>query len=212
MRSACLLFCVACSATEAPPALVPPAVELPHFEEHWGTVADVDEGQNWGHPDQVPQGQMPRRLEVEHLRNSIPLLFDGIQWTDNLERPMWDVLSRTLGEADYLEITEMNNEPSPLFAKFMDDMAAQVCKKALDRDALNAQAETRLLLRYAGDVKQNLRWLRLKLHGVLVLPGDDSGLAGYDSLHETIVPQAGVGKAWLGVCMAMLTAPDFLTY
>lgn len=212
MRSACLLFCIACSANEVPPALVPATVEAPHFQEHWGAVEDVDEGQSWGHPDQVPEGQMPRRLEVEHLRNSIPLLFDGIQWSDTLGRPMWDILGRTLGEADYLEITETNSDASPLFAKFMDDMAAQVCKKALDRDVVNAQAETRLLLRYAGDVKQNLRWLRLKLHGVLVLPTDDSGIAGYHSLHQTIVAQGGVGQAWLGVCMAMLTAPDFLTY
>ena len=45
---------------------------------------------------------------------------------------MWDVLSRTLGEADYVEVTENNVEATPLFAKFMDDMAAQVCSKALD--------------------------------------------------------------------------------
>jgi hypothetical protein len=212
MRSLCLLFCVACSANEIPSPLVPPPVELPHFQEHWGAVADRDEGQSWGHPDLVPRGQMPRRMEVEHLRNSIPLLFDGIQWTDNLERPMWDVLSRTLGEADYLEITETNNDPSPLFAKFMDDMAAQVCKKALDRDLVNAQAETRLLVRYANDVKQNLRWLRLKFHGVLELPGDDSGIADYHALHGTILAQSSVGQAWLGVCMAMLTSPSFLTY
>ena len=118
-------------------------------------------------------GQMPRRLEVEHLRQSIPRLFGGIQWQDRNENSMWDVLSRTLGEADYVEVTENNVEATPLFAKFMDDMAAQVCSKALDRDAQTAEAEQRLVLRHA-DVKANLRFLRLKLHGVMVDADNDA--------------------------------------
>ena len=183
----------------------------PHFDDHWSQVDQTNEQQTWAHPDQVPMGQMPRRLEVEHLRRSIPMLFGGIQWEDRNENSMWDALSRTLGEADYIEVTETNTEATPLFAKFMDDMAAQVCGKALDRDAQTADPMQRLLLRHS-DIKSNLRFLRLKLHGVFVADDNDLAISDYYRLHQTISAQGTMGQAWLGVCMAMLTAPEFLTY
>jgi hypothetical protein len=212
MRALPLVALLACSSMEAPPPVAQAKVVKPHFENHWGTVAEDDEGQTWAHPDQVPMGQMPRRLEVEHLRQSIPRLFGGIQWVNDQEQPMWDVLSRTLGEADFLEVTEHNTDPSPLFAKFMDDMAAQVCKKALDRDAGNSDEQTRLVLRHANDVAANLRWLRLKMHGVLVSPDNDGPISQYHEMHRQIVASDGLGQAWLGVCMAMITSPEFMTY
>ena len=56
------------------------------------------------------------------------------------------------------------------------------------------------------------RWLRLKLHGVLVPPDQDAGIANYLTVHQQILAEEGLGQAWLGVCMAMLTAPEFMTY
>ena len=93
----------------------------------------------------------------------------------------------------------------------MDDMAAQVCGKALDRDAHTADANERLILRHP-DVKSNLRFLRLKLHGIAVAPDNNEAIDAYYQLHQTIQAQASSGQAWLGVCMAMLTAPEFMTY
>lgn len=200
-----------CTLLEAPPPPVETPATSPYFEDHWSPVDRDNERQTWAHPDQVPMGQMPRRLEVEHLRRSIPRLFGGIQWEDRNENSMWDILSRTLGEADYLEVTETNSEATPLFAKFMDDMAAQVCGKALDRDAQTSDPTQRLILRHS-EIKANLRFLRLKLHGILVADTNDRAISGYYRLHQTISAQGTMGQAWLGVCMAMLTAPEFLTY
>ena len=207
-----LMFLMACTALETPAPPAQPAPLPQHFSDHWTPVDRADQGQAWAHPDQVPKGQMPRRLEVDHLRNSIPHLFDGIQWLDDSENSMWDRLSRTLGEADYLEVTQTNNDPSPLFAKFMDDMASQVCQKALDRDAQTTNAEDRVLVRHPEDVDQNLRWLRLKLHGVLSDSEGDASIQAYRQLHASLLAQTNLGQAWLGVCMAMLTAPEFMTY
>ncbi|MEE2836571.1 MAG: hypothetical protein VYB65_11210 [Myxococcota bacterium] len=207
----CVILLAGCTALEPPAAPVQAPAPPAHFQDHWSPAEQANERQAWAHPDQVPMGQMPRRLEVEHLRQSIPRLFGGIQWQDRNENSMWDVLSRTLGEADYVEVTENNVEATPLFAKFMDDMAAQVCSKALDRDAQTAEAEQRLVLRHA-DVKANLRFLRLKLHGVMVDADNDAAIQDYHQLHQEISAQATMGQAWLGVCMAMLTAPEFLTY
>jgi len=215
MRYAVLLLMVGCSSMEAPQAVRPqpePVVE-PTYEAHWETVEQEDMGQGWARAEDIPKGQMPRRLEVDQLRQSIPRLFAGIQWLDVSGNSMWDRLSRTLGEADYREVTEDNVEPTPLFAKFMDDMASQVCRKAIDHDARQANAEQRLLIRYLGDADRNLRWLQLKLHGRISPPQGDESLASYRRLADDILARTGQAEtAWLGVCIAMLTAPEFLAY
>jgi hypothetical protein len=205
-------FALGCTSFEAPIAVVEPPPPETSYEDHWTEVRQRDQGQSWAHPDQVPLGQMPRRLEVEHLRNSIPRLFGGIQWVDDTGRVMWDRLSRTLGEADYLEVTETNSNPSPLFAKFMDDMAWQVCGNALDRDNRTERPEERLILRFAEDRDANLRWLRLKFHGIYVAEDATEGILAYRQLHQDLLAAGTPGRAWLAVCVAMITAPEFLVY
>jgi len=126
---------------------------------------------------------------------------------------MFDRLSATLGEADYVERTEDNLTASPLFAKFMDDMAGQVCAKAVQHDAQQADAENRVLVRAVGDVEANLRYLRRKLHSLHVPDGvTDSSITAYRGLYDNIAAESGAEQAWIGVCVAMLTAPEFMAY
>ena len=47
-------------------------------------------------------GKRAQRLSVGQLRESIPFLFGGITWIEN-NKNMFDALSLTLGEVDYLE-------------------------------------------------------------------------------------------------------------
>ena len=132
----------------------------------------------------------------------------GNTWTLG-PREGFDVLSRTLGEADYLEVTESNTTPNPLFAKFMDDMASQVCEKALRSDA---EQGTDIVVRY-DDVYEHLRFLRLKLHGIYVPPESTEGLEELKTLYDDIYWEIhNVYQSWYGVCVAMLTAPEFLSY
>ncbi len=167
-------------------------------------------------PEATEQGRQPRRLSVDQLRRSIPLLFGGITWTAEVQGRqvnVFDGLSRTLGEADYIQVTESNGEPNPLFAKFMDDMAGQVCSRAVARDDQTAQASARLVAREPGDPDATLRFLRLKLHGVHVPEGSTEGIEELRVLHDDILEDTNdANQAWVGVCVAMLTAPEFMAY
>jgi hypothetical protein len=166
-------------------------------------------------PAAVPDGRATRRLTVDQLRRSIPQLFGGDHWTLTYrgeEVDLFDALARTLGEADYVEVTQNNVDPNPLFQKFMDDMASQLCGKALQADAANRDLESRLILRHPDDVDANLRFLRLKFHGVWMAPGDDAGLAGLRKLHDDVKRDADEQAAWQAVCVALVTSPEFLAY
>lgn len=172
------------------------------------------------HPTMPPEPAItPRgaqRVTVAHLRRSIPRLFDGITWTNgarNNPRPMFDVLSRTLGEADYVQATVPNTAPNPIFAKFMDDMAGQVCAQAVAADAQATSVLDKTVTPYGTDTLANLRYLRLKLHGIHVPDGSSEGLEALQALHDEIIAEGGTAAdAWTGVCVAMLTAPETMAY
>ncbi len=214
--SACALLmgCGGSDNQSAAPTQVPSEETFEESE----TEAPVDErGDVPLEPVVVREGRAARRLSVDHLRRSIPMLFGGITWSvearNGREVVLFDGFSRTLGEADYIQVTETNNEPSPLFAKFMDDMAGQVCAKAIERDQDTPQAQDRLVVRHPDDVDANLRFLRLKLHGIYVPEDSTEGLIDLRQLHGEILNDTDDQRqAWLGVCVAMVTAPEFMAY
>lgn len=180
-------------------------------------------------------GRLARRLSVDQLRQSIPVLFHGIKWTDSKGRDLFNVMSRTLGEADYVDMTKSNTEVTALFMKFMDDMAGHVCKKAIaaDLDEIQKQGDTsgndsgavglstRRIIRYPTDVDRTLRWLRLKFHAVSAKAA--SANAALRKLYDTVLNSAAApgdnnttdaakSKAWEAVCIAVLTDPEFFAY
>ncbi len=163
-------------------------------------------------PGALGQGKTARRLSVAQLRRSIPQLFGGATWTSGTNQ-LFDTLARTLGEADYVQVTYDNLQPNPLFAKFMDDMAGQVCGKAVPADAMQADPAQKQVVRYPMDVDANLRFLRLKLHGILVPEGQTAGLSGLQKLFADVKADTNsADKAWIAVCVAMVTAPELMSY
>jgi hypothetical protein len=169
-------------------------------------------------PPVEPDRRSTRRVTVDQLRRSIPLLFGGETWTTTFQRrevDLFDGLSRTLGEADYVEVTTANTDPGPLFQKFMDDMAANLCTKATERDVSSAPSEEKLVIAYPDDVDQNLRFLRFKFHGIHTpsdTPTEADGLQDLRDLYADLDAEHGSQTAWVGVCMAIVTAPEFLAY
>jgi hypothetical protein len=154
-----------------------------------------------------------RRVSIDQLRNSIPELFGGITWTmqvGRLEGSAFNLLSKTLGEPDYIAVTTENRDPSPLFAKYMDDMAGDVCAKAIEADKASTGQK---LVMVESDVDQNIRFLRLKLHGIWVPDGSTEGLGELRKLYDDILGETNdASAAWFGVCVAMLTAPETMAY
>ena len=197
-----------CNAANNPSAPTAP----PSLEDRWQPEPTTEQPSGTLTPGPQDEGRDARRMSVDQLRRTIPALFDGITWTiqinQNTEVEGFTALSRTLGEPDYVEVTSANNEPSPLFAKYMDDMAGNVCEKAVQRDL--AGTEPKLVIVHE-DVDENLRFLRLKLHGVHAPEGssDESLRALYD---EVLTETGQEGAAHYAVCVAMLTAPEFMAY
>jgi hypothetical protein len=197
------------------PSPSPSPTTLPGFDEHWIPTPPTDRGPIDVVDIEVADGKAARRVTIDHLRRSIPALFDGITWSGgrNNATNMFNSLSRTLGEADYLQVTEANEDPTPLFAKFMDDMAGNVCQQVVTRDAARTTAADRVAIAWPDDVPRTLRFLRLKLHGLHVPEGSMDGLTELAALHAGILSNGGTAnQAWIGVCVAMLTAPEFLAY
>lgn len=180
--------------------------------DEWTTLTPQDHGSTTILPN-TGEGREARRMSIDQLRRSIPVLFDGITWTlvnrTGDEEVGFDLLSATLGEADYIRTTQNNEEPSPLFAKFMDDMASDVCTKAIRRDDLGGAPK---LVIVDDDIDVTLRFLRMKLHGIYVPPDSTEGIASLRALYDDVAATESREVAHLAVCMAMLTAPELMAY
>jgi hypothetical protein len=176
-------------------------------------------------------GRRGHRLSVDQLRRIVPQLF-GMQWEDANGRNLFDLNALSLGEADYINMTEDVREPGSLFAKTMDDMAGRICREVALRDA-SAEEANRQLIRYPDDVDQNLRWLKLKFHGIYVPEGCDDGIKPLRELYEQVNaacaaspsgnsgdgcprrwPQAyrGLDAGWVATCVALITDPELMVY
>jgi hypothetical protein len=217
MEKLSLTLVVLLAACDAKPgANIPPPTDDPMFRDHWTQADPDDRGPGSLDPAvAATEGKVARRVSVEELRRSIPAIFDGITWTvpvNRNEAPGFDQLSRTLGEADYIQTTVNNIDATPLFFKFMDDMAGDVCQKAIARDAETNSPSNRILMREA-DADANLRYLRLKLHGIHVPTNSMEGLSELRALYEDIVAETGnESDGWYGVCVVMVTSPEFMAY
>src|SRR5262245_59127810 len=136
-----------------------------------------------------------------------------------------------MGEADYIIITEEILEPSPLYVKFADDAARSVCDQALASDATKAAPADRTILRRVektdtvatnpAGIDDNLRYLKLRMHGVKIADDDTATVEPLRALFTTTVDAFAAGveptedhvkEGWRVVCVALLTAPEFHLY
>ncbi|MFL5321448.1 MAG: hypothetical protein ACJ790_17435 [Myxococcaceae bacterium] len=178
----------------------------------------------------------PQRLAVRQLRNSFPVALgtelDGgaINWRVGNVLGL-DTYNDTLGEADFIFQTEDNLEPSPLYLKFMDDAARDVCNRVLTADWARPNSTDRQFIRFVdkadtaltapAKVNDNLRYLKLRLHGIKIDPADDTEIAPLRQLFTDVTNAAAAGgtvdsndtkEGWRAVCVALLMAPEFHFY
>ena len=189
-----------------------------------GTNTWVDQDpslQGDGTLNPVLEGRAPKRLTVDQLRRVVPQVTDGHTWHQALGAPgqlpflipMFDLLGPTLGEADYLTTSVNFLDPIPSFVKYVDEMASTVCLSPI------FDPENDSIVKYPEDVDQNLRYLRLKFHGIHVPEGSMEGLEGLRQLYDTLYADyfdhenaAYRELPWVGVCVAVMTDPEFYIY
>jgi hypothetical protein len=162
-----------------------------------------------GHPDLAPlaiASRGTRRLSVDQLSRSIDVI--GQLPIGTVKLP--DSLALALGRPDYLHVTDETLEPSPLFMKFMMDLAGSVCTNLSDYDPMRPEAQ-RVLTRYA-DEEQNLRYMLVRFTGLEGARADayvprlkTARAAGAQSAR-------GEKGGWEAVCIALITSPEFLVY
>lgn len=132
----------------------------------------------------------PRRLSHLQLRRSVESLM-GTKWMEDGLDVLFG-LGPTLGDPDYGEVTEENLDASPLYVKFMEDLANGVCAEAPDG-----------MLQPRATAAENVSAIKLRLHGEYVPPGDPA-------LAPLIVLEQRAGMR--AVCVALLGAPEFFLY
>ena len=179
-----------------------------------------------------------RRLSLQQLRASLPVVLGnnvvtdaGITWNAGIYN-LFDANAAALGEPDFLNTVDENLEPSPLYLKFMGDAARAACNTALTSDYARPTAASRAILRFASTtdtvatnanaVNANLRYLKLRFHGIKVADTDVDSIASYRQLFIDGVTTAANGAAsptaahvkegWRVVCVALLTAPEYHIY
>ena len=96
----------------------------------------------------------------------------------------------------------------------MDDMAGNVCGQAIAHDKTVPAGDQRLIFPSDTDVNQNLRFMRLKFHGIYVAPTAMEGIQDLRTLYDGCASDnAGASDAGYScVCIAVLTAPELLAY
>jgi hypothetical protein len=167
---------------------------------------------------------------VRQLAQSLPVVLGGNTWMVGSTNG-FNARGATLGEPDYIGVVDENLEASTLYQKFMGDMARDGCTRTANADAALA-ASSRVLMRFvaltdsttnnAAAVDTNLRYLKLRFHGVKVAATDTTSIAGLRTVFTDAVrgaqgtaatpTAAHVKEGWRAVCVALLTAPEYHLY
>lgn len=171
------------------------------------------------------------RLNLGQLRASFPVVMGNdakgnpITWNSgNSQKPKngFDDYAETLGEADFINRTEDDLAPSPIYVKFMDDAARSACNQTLSADLKQTSQSQRTLMRYvsptdtpstnAEGFRKNLAYLKLRFHGIKVT--DDTQLTPLQTLFTNAGKSSStpVEDGWRAVCVALLAAPEFHLY
>ena len=202
---AALALSVASGCDAADPEPAPPTPLAPQRVE-----PSPQDGLPASHPDLESlrvASRAPRRLSVDELERT---------WEAIGELPAGSVqipenLARSLGEPDWMSVTEPNLEPSPLFMKFMVDLGSILCRNLIEADRFRRPAD-RVILR-SDEVDANIRQLILRFWGVDAEVDDDPDVGRLRAVFDeasaaTAEPLAG----WMAVCLALSTAPEFVLY
>ncbi|MSQ84926.1 MAG: hypothetical protein EXR77_18975 [Myxococcales bacterium] len=180
-----------------------------------------------------PLSRSPRRLNADQLAASLPVVAgndskqQAITWTVKVGGKDVPAINEggvgtTLGRPDYYQNTQESDDASPLYLKFVDDMARDVCAKMVAADLVQKNPMTRNLVRFSEfsvwndktAVARNLRYLTLRFLGRKVADTDVASIANLQDLYEKIAAaqakDADRGKAaWQAVCVALLISPEF---
>lgn len=192
-----------CDAKNAmPPSETPPRIKpevLPQVQPDMGVDHSDIPGINV-----LSRG--PRRMSVDQIERSIEKIGELPAGTVVLDPS----LALALGYPDYLRVTEESLEPSPLFMKFMMDLAGYICTGLSDYDPMRPM-EQRVLTRF-NTKEENIRYMLFRFTGIEGPDGDTYVSRLTSVWDESVSGARGEKGGPEAVCMALFTSPEFLIY
>ena len=203
-----LWLALACGGTDPAPkpaedSPVEP-IDLPEVgETEWGDVTEPDAP--------VTHTRQLKRMSVAQVRDSMERITGGIPWGED-DASDWDAYAETLGVADYQLRVASDLSPSVMFQKFLDDAAGATCSGwiAAEGSAFHSIDDPTSTAR--ADVRTNVMGLRWKVQGRDRV-GTDPVVDDYEDLFTKVHQRTGSTEtAWVTVCVAMFTHPDFYMY
>lgn len=183
-----------------------------------------------------PVGRQSARMTVMQLERSLKTVLrsspdDPLSWEIEYGKQRVDLfaaLGTTIGNPDYIRVTEEPAVPNALYVKFIHDMAANMCRQAAEADANKSDANKRVLARHVerdaeaidANFDKNLDYLHLRFFGDGISEQDSEPKAALTTLFsEAVAASKKSGSStpaaldgWKAVCHAMLTSPSFHIY
>jgi hypothetical protein len=155
-------------------------------------------------------GRPRRRMNIDQVASSLERA-TGHAWTETSSGEtvrLFDQLSGSLGKPDYLASTAEDLSPGLLFQKFLDDAAKSSCTAMVE-------AEEPAFFVHGGvddegAVEANMELALLRFHGRRASAEELQLWTGLWVQLEGISGEPE--RAWLGVCVALVTHPDFSTF
>ena len=191
---------------------------------HHSEVALVSQGDATLLPFVEPLRRARQRMTIPQLSDSLTQVTGGIGWSEvqgGEETDLFEVFASSLGVPDYVEATREDRSASALFHKFLDEAARYACSELVARETSGGPYEARLMVHASATdtisnapeaIDDNLRYLLLRYHGRKVV-GDAPALNAWRWLFQSVAhvtndPAIG----WRGVCIGLISHPDFYSY
>jgi hypothetical protein len=161
-----------------------------------------------------------RRMNIDQLDKAFRRVTNGVGWDEDGKNQL-EVLDQTLGKPDYVDVTQEDLSVSTLFLKFLDDAARWICTTHLDAE-LAALPGERVFWVHADPsdtwetnpeaVVANVQMLLMRYYGRRVgvdAPEMEPWRWFFESSsHVSEDPR----DTWHGLCVGLLTHPNFYTY
>ncbi len=201
------LIALACGGSDPapkPPDSPDPVVELPEAGEiEWGEVVEPE--------PPVEHTRQLKRMSVAQVRDSMERIADNVPWGDE-DDSNWDEYAETLGVADYQLRVASDLSPSVMFQKFLDDAAGATCAGWVTAEATTFHSIEDPESTARADIRANIVGLRWKIQGKDRSVSDPI-LDDYETVFTKVHQRThSTDDAWVTVCVAMFTHPDFFMY
>ena len=155
-------------------------------------------------------GRPWKRMNIDQLGTSLEVA-TGERWQESVDGEtveLFEQLSGSLGKPDYLGATDEDLTPGLLYQKFLDDAAKATCSDMVANDPVRGLSDRVFFV--SDDKRIVIEHALLRFHGRRATSGE---LDDWQGLYGALESSSGSSsQAWTGLCVALITHPDFSAY